>query len=103
MITGLRGERVSRAKWLAGHQAIAEPAVDLLQSGGVGGIAGRGQDASGQRALVQDELQGGVPLTGPIGTAQQAGGHGAVAVDGKMVDAPVLRRAHTVLERSVRV
>ena len=35
--------------------------------------------------------------------AQQAGGHGAVAVDGKMVDAPVLRRAHTVLERSARV
>jgi citrate lyase subunit beta/citryl-CoA lyase len=34
--------------------------------------------------------------------AQQAGGHGAVAVDGKMVDAPVLRRAHTVLERSAR-
>ena len=34
--------------------------------------------------------------------AQQAGGHGAVAVDGKMVDAPVLRRAHTVLERSSR-
>jgi citrate lyase subunit beta/citryl-CoA lyase len=34
--------------------------------------------------------------------AQQAGGHGAVAVDGKMVDAPVLRRAQTVLERSAR-
>lgn len=34
--------------------------------------------------------------------AQQAEGHGAVAVDGKMVDAPVLRRAHTVLERSAR-
>lgn len=34
--------------------------------------------------------------------AQQAGGHGAVAVDGKMVDAPVLRRARTVLERSAR-
>ena len=34
--------------------------------------------------------------------AQQAGGHGAVAVDGKMVDAPVLRRAHTVLEHSAR-
>jgi len=34
--------------------------------------------------------------------AQQEGGHGAVAVDGKMVDAPVLRRAHTVLERSAR-
>lgn len=32
--------------------------------------------------------------------AQQAGGHGAVAVDGKMVDAPVLRRARTVLERA---
>lgn len=34
--------------------------------------------------------------------AQQAGGHGALAVDGKMVDAPVLRRARTVLERSAR-
>lgn len=34
--------------------------------------------------------------------AQHAGSHGAVAVDGKMVDAPVLRRAHTVLERSAR-
>jgi citrate lyase subunit beta/citryl-CoA lyase len=34
--------------------------------------------------------------------AQQAGGHGAVAVDGKMVDAPVLRRAQTMLERSAR-
>jgi citrate lyase subunit beta/citryl-CoA lyase len=34
--------------------------------------------------------------------AQQAGGHGAVAVDGKMVDAPVLRRARTVLEHSAR-
>jgi citrate lyase subunit beta/citryl-CoA lyase len=34
--------------------------------------------------------------------ARQAGGHGAVAVDGKMVDAPVLRRAQTVLERSAR-
>lgn len=34
--------------------------------------------------------------------AQQAGSQGAVAVDGKMVDAPVLRRARSVLERSGR-
>lgn len=32
--------------------------------------------------------------------AQQAGGRGALAVDGKMVDAPVLRRARTLVERS---